>query len=452
MPSYTPEQKKRALEVLDECDGRITRAIRKLGYPSRQTMCQWINEADAAHVRTAGRPFSHYDPEVREEAVRLVRGGMDGRSVAKALGVLNAATVYNWARPAERKEPPVEDATKKVVGKEPAWSGFEGTQEERIRQLQLENDVLRGVVELLKAEGPSGLTNREKALVIDRLRQTTDHSLRDLTASLRISKSSYEYQRAAIARADKYAAVREKVTEVFEGANRSRGYRYVTHRLRELEDPIVVSEKVVRRIMREEGLEVVYKRRKRHYSSHEGEISEAPPNLVKRDFRSGLPNFLWLTDVTEFGLPSGKLYLSPIVDCFDGALVSWTISESPNAEMANSMLEKACRTLADGERPVIHSDRGCHYRWPGWIAICERNGLTRSMSAKGCSPDNSAMEGFFGRLKNEFFYGRDWKDTTREEFTAMLDGYLRYYNEERPKESLGWMSPLQYRRSLGLAA
>ena len=159
-----------------------------------------------------------------------------------------------------------------------------------------------------------------------------------------------------------------------------------------------------------------------------------------------------LADITEFGLPGGKVYLPPILDCFDGGLPAWSIGTSPNAELANSSLEAACGTLSKGQRPVAHSDRGCHYRWPGWIAICEKNHLTRSMSKKGCSPDNSAMEGFFGGLKNEFFHHRDWSGVTVSEFCRMLDAYLRYYNEERPKEKLGWLSPMQYRRSLGLAA
>ena len=76
----------------------------------------------------------------------------------------------------------------------------------------------------------------------------------------------------------------------------------------------------------------------------------------------------------------------------------------------------------------------------------------RSMSKKGCSPDNSAMEGFFGRLKNEFFYGRDWNDVGVDEFISMLDDYMRYYRDDRIKESLGWKSPMQYRKSLGLVA
>ena len=87
-----------------------------------------------------------------------------------------------------------------------------------------------------------------------------------------------------------------------------------------------------------------------------------------------------------------------------------------------------------------------------WIRICEEHGLIRSMSAKGCSPDNAAAEGFFGRLKNELFYGRDWRGVGYEEFRERLAAYLTHYNETRIKKSLDWMSPVQYRRSLGLAA
>ena len=147
---------------------------------------------------------------------------------------------------------------------------------------------------------------------------------------------------------------------------------------------------------------------KRKYSSYKGEISEAPENLVARDFHADDPNLLWLTDITEFSIPAGKIYLSSIIDCFDGMCIAWSQSTSPNADLVSSMLDAAASKLHEGEHPIGHSDRGCHYRWPGWIERCERYGITRSMSKKGCSPDNSAMEGFFGRLKVEFFYGCDW--------------------------------------------
>ena len=146
------------------------------------------------------------------------------------------------------------------------------------------------------------------------------------------------------------------------------------------------------------------------------------------------------------------MYLSPIVDCFDGMPLSWSISTSPDAEMANSSLLGACRWLGEGDHPKIHSDRGCHYRWPGWIRICDENGLVRSMSRKGRSPGNARCEGFFGRLKIEFFHGRDWAGVTLEEFTDMLDAYLRWYRDVRIKGDLDYRSPMQYRRDLGLAA
>lgn len=139
-----------------------------------------------------------------------------------------------------------------------------------------------------------------------------------------------------------------------------------------------------------------------------------------------------------------KCWLSPVADCFDGMVVSWTLPRSPGAAMADGMLLDAIATLGDGERPVIHSDRGCHYRWPGWIRICEEHGLTRSMSAKGCSPDNAAMEGFFGRPRNEFFHCRDWRGVGYGRFRERLAAYLTHSNETRIKKSLGWQSPIQY--------
>ena len=132
--------------------------------------------------------------------------------------------------------------------------------------------------------------------------------------------------------------------------------------------------------------------------------------------------------------------------------VSWRIGASPDAELANSMLREACERLRDGDRPIAHSDGGSHCRWPGWIEIREREGITRSMSRKGCSPGNSACEGLFGRLKNEFFCDRDWDDASIDNFIGELDGYMRCYRDERIKESLGWMSPMQYRKSLGPTA
>jgi len=115
------------------------------------------------------------------------------------------------------------------------------------------------------------------------------------------------------------------------------------------------------------------------------------------------------------------------------------------------MLDEAISVLDMDDHPIIHTDRGCHYRWPGWIERVEKAGLTRSMSKKGYTPDNSACEGFFGRLKNEMFYGHSWKGVTIGRFMGYVDGYLRWYAKKRIKLSLGGLSPLDYRKSLGFA-
>ena len=393
------------------------------------------------------------------ERARALRGaGLTVMEITEILGGPGKTSVWRWIRdvrkPAGRAGGGMD--LPRLVGDGPDYPDIDPEDKDAlIERLRLENAVLRAVQDVLKAESLDGMSNREKTLVIDRLRPCGKWSLRELTSSLGISKSSYEYQRRAIARPDRRAPLRALVRRIFtEDGEGARGYRFVTARLRELDEPVRASEKVVLRIMREEGLVPRWMRRKRRpYSSYAGEPTPAPPNLVRRDFRSALPNFLWLTDITEFRLPSGrKVYLSAIRDCFDSSVVAWRAGERPDAALANSTLEDACALLAPGERPVIHSDRGGHYRWPGWISICEGHGLARSMSAKGCSPDNAAMEGFFGLLKREFWHGRDWSGWTPARFIEELGGWIGRYNTERRSDALGGRTPAEFRAALGRAA
>ena len=319
-----------------------------------------------------------------------------------------------------------------------------------------ENQLLRAVLDDLKGEGshPGSMSNRRKCELGERLRAETGLPLREVTAFLRISRSSYEYHRARLGR-DKYAALRAEVREAFESMGGGRGCRPVWAELRRRGTR--VSEKVVRRVMREEGLSARGRRRARRWSSYAGEASEAPPNLPLRadgthDFAAPAPNVLWVTDITEFRLPCGsKAYLSAVLDRFDGRPAAWSIGPSPTARLADSSLEAACATPAPGERPVVHSDRGGHYRWPGWIGLCRENRLVRSMSRKGASPDNARMEGFFGLLKSEFFHRRDWEGWDAWGFMAELNRWLHWFRSGRISGALGWRTPDENRRLLGYA-
>lgn len=455
---FTDKEKTIAVKHFLENEGNALRTVHELGYPSRTLLYQWVDEL-APGMRKRQRKRLQYPQE--QKIATVVEFSVNRKNTvnefAAAKGI-DKVTLYNWRHGLLGKE--ARDIMADIKD-EQLPDDVESLKEladdlkKEIRHLKMETAVWQGAAELVKKDpgvDPKNLTNREKTILIDALR--SEFKLKELLRVFKMSRSSYYYQRQVMALPDKYADLRERVKEMFEESDQNSGYRMIWGGLRtDEDDPVIVSEKVIRKIMREEELQVIYIRKpKRHWSSYAGEISEAPENLVKRDFHADAPNKLWLTDITQFTLPDFKCYLSPVIDCFDGMVTSWNISNSPDAPLVNTMLKGAISTLKEGERPVIHNDRGVHYRWPNWIALCNDAGLTRSMSKKGCSPDNSACEGFFGRLKNEFFYYRDWSGIDYDTFAAMLNNYIVYYNNSRIKKSLGWMSPVRYRESLKLAA
>ncbi|MGF6979745.1 transposase InsO family protein/transposase-like protein [Paraburkholderia sp. JPY465] len=392
--------------------------------------------------------------ELKQAAViELCTREESARVVAQKIGV-SRPTLYNWKNKLLGREVPALMKRHNDSPQAPERADLERQVESlrrNIRQLQLEHDILKKANELLKKDlgvDLQLLTNREKTLLVDALKQT--YALPELLAELGLARSSYFYHRARRRVSDKYADVRRAIINIFELNHRCYGYRRVRAAL--VRQQVFLSEKVVRRLMKQERPAVATTRRRR-YGSYLGEISPAPENIINRDFQAAAPNEKWLTDITEFQIPAGKVYLSPVIDCFDGLVVSWSIGTRPDAELVNTMLDAAIETVANSdERPVVHSDRGAHYRWPGWLSRMRDAKLIRSMSRKGCSPDNAACEGFFGRLKTELFYPRDWQAITIEQFIAVVDSYIRWYNEKWIKISLGSLSPREYRESLGLAA
>ena len=276
---------------------------------------------------------------------------------------------------------------------------------------------------------------------------TRFYSLPLLLHKLDLAKSSYYYCKKVQSLSFKYTFESHLIQKIFQDNYQCYGYRRIKTELNR--QGVVLSEKIVRSIMKLNGLKVI-SACKRAYSSYKGEISPEVPNLLKRNFKAAKPNEKWLTDISEFAIPAGKVYLSAIIDCYDGLAVSWNIDPHPDANLVNTTLDRAVETL-NNERPIVHSDRGCHYRWPGWIDRTKTFELTRSMSKKGCSPDNSACEGFFGRMKNECFYNHSFKDYTLRMFIDYLNGYVKWYNEKRIKNSLGFCSPMEFRQMNGYA-
>jgi putative transposase len=453
-PKYTQAQKKLAVEQFVSHGRCLAVTIRELGYPSRDLLARWIQEARPELRPRIGKAHEPLSPQAKQSAVMALclRHG-SAKTVAEELGV-SRPSLYNWKNRLLSNE-----ALASMKTQQNPSPGAQRDELERelerlhrdVKRLKLEQDILKKANELLKKElgiDQQLLTNREKTQLVDALRAT--HALPELLVAIKLPRSSYFYHRSRLELGDKYATVRAVMTDIFERNYRCYGSRRMHATL--ARQSVTISEKVVRRLMKQESL-VPLLRKRRRYGSYMGEISPAPENLLNRDFSACAPNRKWLTDITEFQIPAGKVYLSPMIDCFDGLVVSWSISTRPDAELVNTMLDAAIDSVnASSERPIVHSDRGGHYRWPGWLTRIADARLTRSMSRKACSPDNAACEGFFGRLKNELFYARDWLNSTIDQFIAELDAYIRWYNEARIKLSLGSLSPLEHRKALGIAA
>jgi len=454
LPKYSQAQKQLAVEHYLE-HGRCTSAtIKALGYPGRGSLPAWVQEQHPEiRPRVVGRSQG-LTPALKQAAVIALCTRQGGaQAVAQQLG-MSRPTLYNWANQLLGHE-----ALASMKRQNDSPPGLERAELEQqlealqrdIRRLQLEHDLLKKANEIIKKDlgiDRQLLTNREKTQLVDALKQT--YTLTELLNEMGLARSSYFYHRARLNVADKYVEVRRTMAEIFERNHRCYGYRRMQALLSR--QCVSISEKVVQRLMKQECLVVATPKRRR-YGSYLGEISPAPVNLLNRDFSATTPNEKWLTDITEFQIPAGKVYLSPMIDCFDGMVVSWSIGTRPDAELVNTMLDAAIETVAaSNDRPVVHSDRGAHYRWPGWLSRIADAKLVRSMSRKGYSPDNAACEGFFGRLKTELFYPRSWMSTTIEQFVEALDSYIRWYNEKRIKISLGFRSPIEHRKGLGLAA
>ena len=175
-----------------------------------------------------------------------------------------------------------------------------------------------------------------------------------------------------------------------------------------------------------------------------GEVGEVAPNLLERHFKTNQPNRKWVTDVTEFKVNDQKLYLSPILDLFNGEVVSYNLSRHPNFKRITDMLEGAFQKLPNKvDNLILHSDQGWQYQMKSYQNLLKVKGITQSMSRKATCLDNAVAENFFGLRKTELLYLEKFDSIDQLE-KAIID-YIDYYNNRRIKLKLNGLSPVQYR-------
>ena len=206
-----------------------------------------------------------------------------------------------------------------------------------------------------------------------------------------------------------------------------------------------VNHKRIQRLMNVMGLKG--KRPKEKYHSYKGEVGKVAANIIGRNFSTAAPLEKWTTDVSQFNLSWGKCYLSPVLDMNTNEVISYDLSRSPNLDQISRMLEKAFKKFPYVSGLIFHSDQGWQYQHEYFRKTLKERGIIQSMSRKGNCYDNCIMETFFGRLKNEMFYGCEKDYTTFEKFSDAIREYIDYYNNERIQAKTKWMSPVKYREA-----
>lgn len=264
------------------------------------------------------------------------------------------------------------------------------------------------------------------------------YALATLLRVAQLSRSTFYYQAKALEMGDRHANLKARIKALFECHKGRYGYRRITAALRHAGQ--CINHKTVQRLMGNLGLKSLVRPKK--YRSYRGAYAPVP-NLLDRQFRAERPNQKWVTDVTEFNVRGEKLYLSPVMDLFNGEIVSYAMQRRPQFSLVSSMLKQALSKLRAKETPMLHSDQGWHYQMQAYRRLLADRRLTQSMSRKGNCLDNAAMESFFGTLKSEFFYLNRFDSI--EQLQDGLRQYIHYYNHQRIRTKLKGLSPVQYR-------
>ena len=286
-------------------------------------------------------------------------------------------------------------------------------------------------------------------MIVQELRQT--YLIDDLLNVSHLPRSTFYYHLKQLSRPEQDTVIKDEIQNIYHTHKGRYGYRRITLALKQL--GFVINHKKVQRLMHELGLKAVIRRKRSKHSTYRGQVGKIATNVLNRNFKADKPNHKWATDVTEFkiqsktldgGIKEQKLYLSPIIDLYNGEIISYSIKDRPTYELVQDMLHKAITTLTGDDKPILHSDQGWHYQMSNYQQTLKDNGIIQSMSRKGNCLDNAVIESFFGTLKEEIFYEKT-KFTSPDELRKVIDDYIHYYNHDRIKSKLKGLSPVQYR-------
>ena len=367
----------------------------------------YLKGSELAMLQPAYSP--HLEAKKKEEIVLAIKEKGLSLYEAASIYVLPACTLGRWRRAYDQY-------------------GLAGL--ERKRSGSRECSVKKSESLSRRKRSPS---TRDWAEAIQGLRP--EHRLDLMLEIKKMARSTFYYNLQY--RLDKWEIERQRIVEIYY-ENRGRyGYRRIQKVMQN--EGYVISGKSVRKLMKEAGIKCEVRMKK--YRSYKGQIGRIAPNLLERNFTATRPYEKLVTDVTEFSLFGAKLYLSPVLDLYNGELVNYTIYSHPVLEMVTNMIEGTIAVIGSKTNAILHSDQGWQYQHKEYQNLLKKNHLRQSMSRKGNCLDNAVMENFFGLLKSELLYLQTFDSL--DHFKEELEKYLKYYNNDRIKLKLDGMSPNQ---------
>ncbi|MBS4976256.1 MULTISPECIES: IS3 family transposase [Longicatena] len=405
----------------------------------------------------------HYSPLLKEEIInKVLHQHHTIMSTAIEYGLSSDGILFNWIKSykengyviVERKKgrPPTMPK-KNIVNKDYK----DMTPEEKIKYLEdknlyleAENEYLKKLRAVIQARKNQ---QKEKVAVVFELQRK--YPIRILLHISRLKRSTYYYTLSKTNKDMKNDKVMNTIIDIYYTHKGRYGYRRITLEL--INKGFMMNHKKVKRLMSVMGLYGVTPKAK--YKSYKGDMNGTVKNQLltqvidkenhktyyERNFETTRCNQKWSTDVSEFHIGAGKLYLSPIIDLHNREIISYSISKSPNFKQTKDMLDQAFDKHLNLNGLIFQSDQGWQYQMEVYHKSLEEKGIIQSMSRKGNCLDNSPMENFFGKMKNEMFYGHEYEYKTLEELELAMEEYITYYNTQRITTKLKGLTPVQYR-------
>jgi len=389
-----------------------------------------------------------YKRDTKLLAIDRVKHGESIRSVAIDLGLIDPCILGDWVRLYKQKG---EEAIQDTYPRKGYLTKDKRAKAIVDQALVEENERLKAEIEYLKKSRSltkklEGVTSEEKTKIVTSLRAKYPLSVLLEVSNMASSVYYYHVSQDKL-KVNKYIEIEEEIDNLYLNKHKKRiGYNRVYIELKKLN--YIIGKNKVLEIMRNKGYTRNKTKKWRKYNSYAGDLGFTKPNYMNRDFHTTKPYEKAGTDITMFRTEKGPVYLSPVIDFDSREVLSYTLGTNAKMDKITKMLDLLKKQHSNRVKGMmIQSDQGIQYQNSRYQTKLEEMGIIQSMSRKGNCLDNSPTENFFGRMKEEMWFGHEEEYKNPKALIKAIDEYIDYYNNTR-LVTKHKMSPVEYRNNM----